>query len=456
MFGKRKDYEHIPEFEIEQAEWSKDEPLARFYGRKHLRIILGFALVVCGIIGLVHWGSFSLLKEVTSLKPEPPRQQTHPTLLSVVDPESGNYLLAISNPLYRKVQQANFTFAGKLKTLSLDKQRIDAVGDSSITISWVALSSSDNDPVKETDVIALFCGDHGFSKDVLEPQFFLEAATIAQVRATNQKHGGRPSEDEWYIPQFPILRQESCMFTLFQESDENSYIHTASSTEISFYSIFTPTGIHLTYGDDISSIVVMFNTGEGRAADAPLKGVPTVMYGPRDGQLDTIATGISETYRAEDMCHAPANETSAGRFYAPGLIHTVVMKDLKPDTEYAYKVGYRIGQSIVWSEEYTFVSSPVIGDTESFSLIVYGDQGCPESGWVDGEEWVKGLASRESQHSSPIRAVLHYGDLAYGKFNFEIFCCVVFYCFKSVRLIIALLCTCQLTEPHTSGKHGCR
>jgi hypothetical protein len=419
MLWKRQEYETIPEFEIEQIEkeqWSNEEPLARFYGRKHLRIIIASALVICGVVGLVNRSTIATLSDqiskMTTFKAAPPLHQTMPTLLSVVNATSGNYLLALSNPLYKKMQQASFTFDENPGSLNLDKQRIDTV-DTPLTLSWSDLATKI--PIQDNDVIALFCGDRGFSKETLEPTFFLEAATIAQIRATNQKHGGATTGvvSSWYIPKFPILRQEACMFTLFQATDdENTYKHVASSDELTFYSTFTPTGIHLSYGDDVSSMVIIFNTDESSSHH----GVPIVMFGQKDGPLDTIIDGTSDTYRAEDMCHAPANTSGAGKFYPPGLIHTITIKDLEPNTQYAYKVGYKTGHSVTWSDIFYFTSAPKIGDDGPFSLIVYGDQGCPDSGWVDGEEWIKGLALREesSQNPTPVRAVLHYGDLAYA------------------------------------------
>ena len=63
---------------------------------------------------------------------------------------------------------------------------------------------------------------------------------------------------------------------------------------------------------------------------------PTVMFGLTEEKLDQIAYGTSTTYKASDMCGAPAN---AEGFWDPGYMHDVLLKSLKPNTKYFYSFG---------------------------------------------------------------------------------------------------------------------
>ena len=46
--------------------------------------------------------------------------------------------------------------------------------------------------------------------------------------------------------------------------------------------------------------------------------------------------GVSSTYKASDMCTAPATTTG---FIDPGYIHDVLLIDLHPNTKYYFKYG---------------------------------------------------------------------------------------------------------------------
>ena len=140
--------------------------------------------------------------------------------------------------------------------------------------------------------------------------------------------------------------------------------------------------------------------------------------------------------------------TEAGKFYPPGLLHEVELVDLEPDTEYWYQTGlaFRVDPNlvgvndldgVVWSDRHHFRSDPIIvepkdashayhtghrlGSSVPYSYAIYGDQGCPTSGWgYFGGVSIAHMMRLESNAATsttgyPIRSVHHIGDLAYAK-----------------------------------------
>ena len=343
-------------------------------------------------------------------------EHTIPTPLSVVDPGTGHYLYALNVPLYdrfrralmqRNQEQSSLRPQSSLKTseqvnsqrrtltqtlkapeLSLDRSEITV--RQPLTLSWTP------GQVKDEDILSLHC-PHDNPNHI-----FQDAATLSQVRATSRKHGGR-HPNTWYFPEFPVFRQETCQFRLFQTSDNGDRVHLLATSPVLKIrdSPRTPTGIHLTFSNDTTQMVVQFVTGE--------EGTPVAMYGLNE--TTTKVEGTSHTYAATDMCQEPANVTETGKFQVPGMLHVVTLTNLEPDTDYQYKVGLAGGQGIVWSDTFQFHSSPPAGDTQEFSYVVYGDQGCPSVGWGQGGVLTAAMAARESN----IRAVHHFGDLSYAR-----------------------------------------
>ena len=148
-----------------------------------------------------------------------------------------------------------------------------------------------------------------------------------------------------------------------------------------------------------------------------------------------LATGTSDTYRANDFCSSPANVTEPGKFQDPGMLHTIRVTGLRPDTDYRYQVGVMVGQIVQWSDPLRIRSPLAIGTRSNFSYLVYGDQGCPRTGWGPGGALVNAMVAREitergdyrkDHHApddddddtlsfGPIRAIHHFGDLSYAR-----------------------------------------
>ena len=61
-----------------------------------------------------------------------------------------------------------------------------------------------------------------------------------------------------------------------------------------------------------------------------------VRYG-KTKEMDKTQTKYTvKTYKASDMCEAPANTTG---FWDPGYIYDVLLTDLEPNTRYYYSCG---------------------------------------------------------------------------------------------------------------------
>jgi len=393
------DVSYEPLVNPRDAKRQRREPL----GANSARLVLLFFSVVLAAVGLSYLKGFS--NDSAAEVPLTKRHDEHtvPTPLSVVDSNTGRYLYALDVPLYDKFRRALLGEPSSLRKASppvmeapkLVFDRSETSVRQPLTLSWTPGRNAQGAPlVKDDDILSLHC-PHDSPHHV-----FQEAATLSQVRATSCRHGGIHT-NSWHFPEFPILRQVTCQFRLFQTTGDRADMLADSPILKIRDSSRTPTGVHLAFSNDTSQMVVHFTTGE--------EGTPVAMYGINE----TIAKveGTSHTYASTDMCEEPANITETGKFLAPGMLHIVTLTDLEPDTNYQYKVGLAGGQGIVWSDSFQFHSAPHVGDTKEFSYVVYGDQGCPSVGWGDGGLWTAAMAAREST----IRAVHHFGDLSYAR-----------------------------------------
>lgn len=344
-----------------------------------------------------------------------PDQHTIPTLLSVVDSTTGNYVNALNNPLYDEFKKYDGFFESNgIPVVAQEVPRLLKLYPAEIrireplTLAWT-LGIDDygrETVVRDDDVLALSCSsNHEENRET-----FLDFATIAQAKATSAKHGGKPDNRTWYFPGFSVLRHNECWFSLYRKPSDEDRPQTllAISNRVRILDAqSTPTAIHLAYSSNIDEMVIQFKTGA--------EGTPIVKYG--SSELNHMASGTSHTYDAQDMCQEPATQQEAGKFQPPGNIHVVTLKGLDPDTTYWYRVGL-LQQTFgtVWSETFSFASAPLVqADAKPFTLLVYGDQGCPSPGWENGGVWTSEMAAREVHNGGiPVRAVHHFGDLSYA------------------------------------------
>jgi hypothetical protein len=448
---KNVEYQHegSPLLRSEEARLSEEEInriLFKTKQRKHFRsadFIKSAVLSVCTLaaIALV-WITLAITSTPKALPPaELHRDHVLPTLLSVVNPDTNSFVYALNNTLYEKMLHS-VDYVSDLKHSSsyvrckgacefpqlwLDKTSISATTDddatdTSLTLSWSMGREGKmrNILLQDDDVIALYCPDDGddVGTNSVDPKSFLEAATIAQAKATSAKNGGKDGDNSWYLPRFPILRRESCHFRLYMvvpasRHQPERFVHVASTDPLAIVNAKeTPTAIHLAYTSSFSAMTVSFTTGN--LTTSTTDAVPVVRYSKVSSKPKPfhIATGTSDSYLASDLCQEPGNITEAGKFYPPGMLHTVEMHELEPLTQYEYEVGVSTNGTVtVWSEPSIFTTAPKGGDDkQEFSYIVYGDQGCPDSGCHDGKRWLKSMVKRETN----VTAVHHFGDISYA------------------------------------------
>ena len=118
----------------------------------------------------------------------------------------------------------------------------------------------------------------------------------------------------WWIPSFPIIRENSCVFKLWKNVDERiSYNETLilaltnkayhlmahSDTLVIRGGREKPTLIHLALTSKPSEMMVHFTTG--------MQGVPIVVYSTNATTGWKRAQGQSTTYTNTDLCQEPAS-----------------------------------------------------------------------------------------------------------------------------------------------------
>jgi len=112
-----------------------------------------------------------------------------------------------------------------------------------------------------------------------------------------------------------------------------------------------PEQVHIAMGSNYSQMVIAWVT-EGPANS-------TVIFGKDKDNLTQTSTGNSSSYtRHQDQ-------------YTSGEIHSVMLKDLEPETTYFYQVGDVTEESRVFS----FRTAPPVGPSVPYSFSVVGDLG---------------------------------------------------------------------------------
>ncbi|KAL9182584.1 hypothetical protein ACHAXT_013236 [Thalassiosira profunda] len=382
---------------------------------------------------------------------QPPESKLHddpvaPSLLFVRD--SDGLVNVRENELYRRLKFATFHEddsdsvilgdgeMGPALVLQSDKSEV-GYGEP-LRLEWNRLDEAAG-VVGDEDILAMYC-----PAGETDPKKFREAATLAQVRATHRYHSQtQRGEDEnaWHIPSFPIVREETCEFRVYARSitegeGKDEYTLRASTGPISLTSNQSPTGIHLSLTGNPSEIAIQFATGDSGtplvevAKKADIHSALRMANHVHTAELRDLAQvtdvswtkykGVSTSYAATDMCQEPATSTDPGWFASPGHLHTVLAKDLEPDTEYAYRVGLSFGQGIKWSDYYyVFRSSSATGVGSStpgepaVTFVAFGDQGCADSASHSHGDNVTRLITNMMQERT-IHSVHQIGDLSYA------------------------------------------
>lgn len=158
---------------------------------------------------------------------------------------------------------------------------------------------------------------------------------------------------------------------------------------------------HIAFTARVDEMAVMFNSASNKT--------PQVKYGLRRDALTQRVAGSSTTYRANDMCHAPANITGQTWFRDPGYMHTVILTRLQLGARYFYQFG---NDADGWSAVYAFKSRPDPHSAKTANFIAYADMG------VDGAPSATSTAVRAFQEVASGAYddfLLHFGDVSYAR-----------------------------------------
>lgn len=205
-----------------------------------------------------------------------------------------------------------------------------------VQLSWSQEHS--NNEMDEEIILALSCTQEDDTTAMDIAKNLVDAATLAQVKATHAHHNRVESEsNKWIIPSFPILRFNHCQFTMLQPTqlqhtqNEVQYYNILATSQINLGSSQeVPTSIHLGLSSDPNARYIQFTTGIPGGSV-----VEIAKRGSTDEELTFVKlTGVSTTYGAGDMCDSPANSVEAGGFVNPGHLHTVKAEGLEVGAEY--------------------------------------------------------------------------------------------------------------------------
>ena len=341
-------------------------------------LLFGAMLVAATVLGT---SKYTCFRTSSGAPTKHVHHEKIPTLLSVIDDQTGELMYALDHPLYDMLQSSQAVWHDDPIHQVHDAPLLN-IHDAPRTavLSWTEGSHHGQPLLLETDILALRCDGQ-----------LVEAATIAQARATSgERH-------TWTIDKAPLWLYSDCSFTLYHF--ELNQLHPWASVSIG-PGVTVPANIHWAPTNRTDSRLVQFVTQQS--------GTPIVIWGERPEALDQSQKGTTTTYGASDLCGAPANETRAGQFSPPGQLHSAMVSGLEGNKTYYYKVGLSYGQGTTWSDVYSF---HVFDDKERLVYLVYGDQGCPSQGWGEGSLWTTALASREDK----VQMIHHFGDLSYAQ-----------------------------------------
>jgi len=142
---------------------------------------------------------------------------------------------------------------------------------------------------------------------------------------------------------------------------------------------FQPRHVHLALGDEPRSLIVTWSTIDETKQ-------PVVLLGRK--KIDRVYKGTSKLF------------VDGGAEKAEQWIHSVTLTDLKPGTNYFYRVGSDLG----WSS-YFYTKTLLDGTDWSPTLALFGDMG--------NENAVSLPFLQKGSVNGMFDAILHVGDMAY-------------------------------------------
>jgi hypothetical protein len=250
------------------------------------------------------------------------------------------------------------------------------------------------------DVIALYCGAAADDADFAD---FLNAgaAGVATVRLPRGVAGCA-------APIFRYLRGGAHFIGRGDGSTTDTVVRAAETAPLSLGDTTDPVGTRLAFGDSPSDMLLTWTSLDGTAP--AVASVGTARGGPY--ALNFTATGPPRTYKASDLCHAPANETGPASFLDPGFFHTVRLSGLAPGARYFVVYGQVGGAE---APETTFRTRAAPGPDVPVRFAAFGDAATYPvfPGTVTTVDLILALDALDPER--PVDFVAMIGDLAYAE-----------------------------------------
>ncbi|KAF5730950.1 calcineurin-like phosphoesterase [Tripterygium wilfordii] len=209
---------------------------------------------------------------------------------------------------------------------------------------------------------------------------------------------------------FQLINQRADFsFALFSGGLSNPKL-VAVSNFISFANPKAPLYPRLAQGKSWNEMTITWTSGYNID-----EAVPFVAWGLK-GETPKYSPAGTLTFHQNSMCGSPARTVG---WRDPGFIHTSFLKDLWPNTVYAYRLGNILSNgSYIWSKSYSFKSSPYPGQDSLQRVIIFGDMGKAErDGSNEFSDYQPGSLNTTDQlirDLSDIDIVFHIGDIVYS------------------------------------------
>eukprot|EP00002_Diphylleia_rotans_P000513 TRINITY_DN1026_c0_g1_i1.p1 TRINITY_DN1026_c0_g1~~TRINITY_DN1026_c0_g1_i1.p1 ORF type:complete len:583 (-),score=112.84 TRINITY_DN1026_c0_g1_i1:288-2036(-) len=279
--------------------------------------------------------------------------------------------------LQMRLPEKQFIRTKSLNRIQVEPSVLLRSGDS-VTVSWDGIFEPN-----ENDWLGLYISEDAPYDD------YLDYYWVRQSQTSLQGFG------EFKFPLINMRRPY--IFRYFQSQGEDHYVLLAESEPIFFVNSTEPTQGHIALTGIPGQMRVMFVTNSFK--------VPVVKYGYEPTQLNMVALGSSKTYTADMICGRPANIVSSSWFIDPGVLHDVLLDNLRPQTTYYYSYGH---SNEVFSDIFSFRTAPEIGYNGPIQFAAFGDIGMSEA--PGAQSTVDGILRTADETDF----VLLFGDISYA------------------------------------------
>jgi len=215
------------------------------------------------------------------------------------------------------------------------------------------------------------------------------------------------------IPLWLLNMRDSVMVAYFTGGLKTP-VMLAESESVNFENTALPMHIHLALTGNPTEMRVDWTSAQDSSKQMFLH------YGERPNNLTHSVKHVSTTtYTAADMCGAPA--TTIG-YRSPGFLHSALIENLRPNTEYFYQVGDSTPNSV--SRVLNFFSPPR-PEADNVEFVIFGDLGQVETDGSNEASQMEGSIlttvalnkdiAKGRVNLAASAAVFHIGDISYAR-----------------------------------------